>query len=146
MQTQRDVTLMELLTVIVVLGILVSIAVPSYRQYVLRTNRTDAKSALMQLQAAQEKFYLQNNAYTDNITARSQDGGLGLLSTTSHGLYELGVTLKPVGDVAAQGYTATATPITGKGQSDDTKCAQFSIDDAGQKAVTGPLGSIACWQ
>ena len=143
---QAGVTLIELMTVMVVLAILASIAVPSYRSYMLRTNRTDAKSALMQLQAAQEKFYLQNNAYTDKVTAKAADGGLGLLDTTSHGFYQLGVTLKKIGGVDGQGYTATATPITGKGQSDDAKCATFSIDDAGNKTVTGSMGSIACWK
>lgn len=145
MQTQRGVTLLELMMVITVLGILAAIAVPGYRQYLLRANRTDAKSALMQLQAAQEKFYLQNNEYTDKIL----DGpptGLGLTDITAHGFYKLRVDLVKVGDVDAQGFTAYATPITGKGQSDDKKCDEFSIDDAGKKKATGPLGSIACWQ
>jgi type IV pilus assembly protein PilE len=142
MRTQRGVTLIELMMVITVLGILAAIAVPGYRQYLLRANRTDAKSALMQLQAAQEKFYLQNNAYTDKIVD-APPTGLGMSGQTTHGFYQLKVTLD---DASAQGYSATATPIAGKGQSDDAKCKVFSIDDAGKKGVTGPLGAIACWQ
>jgi prepilin-type N-terminal cleavage/methylation domain-containing protein len=44
---QRGVTLMELLTVVTVLGILTSVSVPTYRQYVMRAQRTEAKAALM---------------------------------------------------------------------------------------------------
>ena len=145
MQTQRGVTLIELLTVITVLGILAAIAVPGYRQYLLRANRTDAKTALMQLQAAQEKFYLQNNAYTDKILD-APPTGLGLTDTTTHGFYKLRVDLIKVGEVDGQGFKAYATPITGRGQSDDKKCDEFSIDDAGKKDASGSLGPIACWQ
>ncbi len=145
MRMQRGVTLVELLTVVVIMGILAAISVPSYRQYLLRANRTDAKSALMQLQAAEEKFYLQNNLYTDKITD-APPTGLGLTNTTSHGYYLVGVTLKQVGGVDAQGYDAAAVPITGKGQSDDVKCATFSINDGGTRNATGTLGPIPCWQ
>jgi len=44
---QRGVTLMELLTVIVILGILASIAFPSYRTYLIRAQRAEAKTALL---------------------------------------------------------------------------------------------------
>ena len=58
------VTLIELMTVVVVIGILAAIAVPSYRSYLLRANRTDAKRALLQVQAAEEKYYLSGQRYT----------------------------------------------------------------------------------
>lgn len=142
MRTQRGVTLIELMMVIVILGILAAISVPSYRQYLLRANRTDAKSALMQLQAAEEKFYLQNNAYTDKITD-APPAGLGMPDSTTHGYYQLKVNLK---DASAQEYNATATPITGKGQSDDKKCAIFTLYDNGKRDASGTLGAIPCWQ
>ena len=145
MQMQRGVTLLELMMVGTVLAILAAIAVPSYRQYLLRANRSDAKTALMQMQAAQEKFYLQNNEYTDKILV-APPTGLGMTETTSHGFYKLRVELKKVGDVAAQGFKAFATPVLGAGQSDDKKCDEFSIDDAGKKEATGSLGDIACWK
>src|SRR5690606_27341297 len=59
----RGVTLIELRPVIVVVAILRTIAVSSYRSYLLRTNRTEARMALLRVQAAQEKFFLQNNRY-----------------------------------------------------------------------------------
>lgn len=139
--TQNGVTLIELLTVIVVLGILASIAVPSYRNYLLRAQRTEATTALLNLQAAQEKFYLQNNAYTDQVAA-APPAGLGLMATTERGFYDIAVTLTNVD----QGYTATADPVAGAGQADDTRCTQFSITDTGTRGATGPGGRDYCWR
>ena len=61
----RGVTLLELMIVVVILGILGTIAVSTYRGYLLRTNRTEARMALLRVQAAQEKFFLQWNRYAD---------------------------------------------------------------------------------
>ena len=57
------VTLLELMAVVMVIGVLAVIAVPSYRQYVLRAQRTEAKSALLQLATNQERFYLASRTY-----------------------------------------------------------------------------------
>ena len=63
-------TLIELMIVIVVVAVLAAIAMPSYRQYVLRTHRTEAKRTLLNVAVAQEKFYLQNNTYAGPSGAR----------------------------------------------------------------------------
>ena len=57
------VTLLELMAVVMIIGILAMIAIPSYRQYVMRAQRAEAKNALLQLQTNQERFYLQNRTY-----------------------------------------------------------------------------------
>ncbi len=57
------VTLLELMAVVMVIGILGIIALPSYRQYVMRAQRTEAKTALLRLQTNQERFYLANRRY-----------------------------------------------------------------------------------
>lgn len=137
----RGITLIELLTVIVVIALLATLAVPSYRSYLLRAQRTEAKTALLQLQAAQEKYYLQHHTYTDEIEKAPPDG-LGLSATTESGFYEIKVEL----DDDGQGYTATATPRPGGGQADDTKCTSLSITDTGKRDATGPGGVDYCWR
>ena len=138
---QRGVTLLELMAVISILAILASIALPTYRRYLIRSQRTEAKIALLQLQTAQEKFYMQNNSFTDNLTDASPTG-LGLASTTETGKYTIEVDLADDG----QTYDATATPAEGGGQVDDTDCATFSINQRGRKDVTGPAGVQTCWR
>ena len=133
---QHGVTLIELMVVIVVVAVLAAIAVPSYRNYIMRTHRTEARTALLALAAQQEKFYVQNNRYAD--TAEIDDappGGLGMPTTTEHGWYTLAIV-----DGDAAGYSATATAAGG--QADDAHCASFSIDEAGVKDAT----SDDCWE
>ena len=138
---QRGVTLLELLTVIGIIAILAAVAVPTYRTYLIRTNRAEAKIALLQLQTAQEKFYMQNNSFTDNISDASPDG-LGLLTTTETGKYDIAIDL--AGD--GQTYTATASPHSGGGQEDDDACANFTITQRGTHGVSGPKGAQSCWR
>lgn len=135
---QRGITLVELLTVMVVLAVLVSIAVPSYRSYLRRAQRTDAKTALLRVQAAQEKFYLQNNQYTDELT-KAPPAGLGLAEVSENGYYTIAVDL----DDDGQSYTATATARAG--QADDNQCSEFSITDAGTRDAQ-PGGVALCWR
>lgn len=139
--SQQGVTLIELLTVIVVIAILASIAVPSYRNYLIRAQRTEATTALLQVQTAEEKFYLQNNMYTDAVDT-DPPNGLGLLATTERGFYAVAIALGPDN----QSYTATATPVAGAGQSDDTKCTEFSITDSGVRGASGSGGVEHCWR
>jgi type IV pilus assembly protein PilE len=138
---QSGVTLMELLTVIVIVGILASIAVPSYRGFVLRANRSDAKSALLAMQAAQEKFYLQNNVYTAMIDTAPPEG-LGLTTATTHGYYTLRVEVPEDG----QTYKAFAEVTPKGGQEDDNKCGDFSITDTGKREATGTQDDASCWK
>ncbi len=128
-------SLVELLTVISVVAILSSIAVASYRQYIRRANRTDATTALLSIQAAEEKWFLQNNTYTSNLT-NAPPTGLGFATTTTNGYYNLTLV------ATATTYTVTAT-ATG-GQASDTTCPTFTIDDQG---VRGPTATAStCWR
>jgi type IV pilus assembly protein PilE len=136
-------TLVELMITVVVVAILASIAVPSYRDYVMRSQRTDARSALLRVQASEEKFFLQNNTYTPDVAA-APPAGLGLSTGSEHGYYGVAVVLSDGG----MGYTATATPVSGKGQDLDTKCTAFSINHTGQKTATGTATNPSeyCWR
>lgn len=138
----RGVTLIELMVVICILGILAAIAVPTYRRYLLRSQRTEAKIALLQLQTAQEKFYMQNNAFTDKVSDASPTG-LGLPNTTETGKYDIKVTL----GADAQTFDATAAPHAGGGQTDDKECGTFTINNRGTKGLTGGTKDAQfCWR
>ncbi len=134
---QRGITLIELVTVAVVVGILVAVAIPSYRSYLIRTQRSDAKTALLTLRAAQEKYYLQNNEYTDRAT-------LGVAPFSENGLYAIDVQLPAEED--PQSYTAIATPVPERGQKDDKQCLTFTLTDVGLRSASGPGGTETCWR
>jgi type IV pilus assembly protein PilE len=136
------VTLIELMIVIVIVAVLASIAVPSYRSYVLRSHRVDAKTALLNLAAAQEKFYVQNNTYaTNSQLTTAPPSGLGLSATTERGWYTIAI----ANGANAAGFSATAT-ATGSQTADDD-CATFTINQLGQKTATksGGGASTVCW-
>ena len=63
----RGFSLVELMTVVAIVAILGTIAVSSYRAYTLRATRTEGRLALLAIQVGQEKFFLQNNQYAQNI-------------------------------------------------------------------------------
>lgn len=138
LSNQRGVTLIELMLVVVIIAILGMIAVPSYRQYSMRAQRTEAKTALMQLATAQERFYLQNNTYSNNFAA------LNLTGFSENQVYTLAI---PVAD--AQTYTATATPtpgggVNGKDMNGDAECASFTLTAQGLRTAA-PNPNNACW-
>ena len=138
----RGVTLMELLVVIAIVGIIAAVAVPTYRKYLVRTQRAEAKIALLQLQTAQEKFYMQNNSFTGRRQRITADGGLGLLTTTETGKYDIAVALGADG----QTYVATAITACRRRTEDDVECANFTINQRGTRGVSGPKGVQACWR
>ena len=140
----RGVTLIELMIVILVISILAAIAVPSYRKYMIRSQRSEAKIALLQLQTAQEKRYLQQNSYTNDVTGSvaANPPGLGLSPVSETQKYDIAVTFI-AGD--GQTYTATATPKYG--QADDSDCKNFTINERGVRGNVGAtLTPQQCWK
>ncbi len=140
-QRMRGVTMIELLTVVAIVATLSSIAVVSYRSYVLRAHRTDATTALLRIQVAEEKYFLQWNSYTIDLTDDFLHNGLGTGSSSRNGFYTLAVAPGSTTDIKTS-YSATATAVGG--QTKDTKCPTLTIDDSGQH---GPAGAAAttCW-
>jgi type IV pilus assembly protein PilE len=130
---QRGMTLIELVVVIMIVGILAAVAIPSYRNYVMRSQRADAKDALLALATQQEKHYLQCNAYATIIDAATDcaAGELQGTDASKNGWYELELD----SDDTATLFVATATAINGENQWNDTACRSFSVDQAGVRTA-----------
>jgi type IV pilus assembly protein PilE len=63
MKKQKGFTLIEVMITVVIVAILASIAIPSYRQYVIRGNRTAAQAVMMEIATRQQQFFVANRTY-----------------------------------------------------------------------------------
>ena len=133
-QAQRGVTLIELLIVVTIIGLLAAIAIPSYRQYIVRANRSTAKVLLLQTAQSLERCYT-------NSTPYAYDSAICALVTfpilAPDGTYQV------TGVMDATTYTLTATPQAA--QALDTKCGNFTLDQTGNKGISGTSTVGECW-
>ena len=126
------ITLIELLIVVVIISILTAIAFPNYREFVTRAKRNEAKAALLKCATNQEKFYLQNQAFTVNLA----ELGFSAPFKTDSDTYQLSVAAPD----PASDFTCTATYLVG--DSEAAKCNSFTIDGRGGK-TSAPFAD--CW-
>lgn len=128
------ITLIELMVIIATLVVLLGLAVPSYRDYVIRVNRAEALDILLTTAACQERVFTRINQYD---AARCDSA-----ATTMNGHYTVSMTTSN----ADQNFTLTATPQSG--QSNDS-CGKLTLTDAGVRgsSKTTNVKKIAdCWR
>ena len=63
--TQPGFTLIELMITVAIVGILASIAYPSYQDSVMKSRRADVKGVLLGLTNAMERRFTETNSYCD---------------------------------------------------------------------------------
>jgi len=116
-RNERGFTLIDLIIAIAIVAILTRIALPSYQAYIVRASRQSAQSELVALANAQEKIFLNSNAYTANVTTAytgQSSGGLGVTSgNTKDNRYAI------TAEATATTFKLTATPATGTPQAND---------------------------
>ena len=129
---QIGVTLIELLIAVAIVSIIAAVAYPSYTDSVVRSNRSEAQRELLRLANLQEQYFIDNRAYTTDMT------DLGLTADpylTESGNYSIDAT------VAGVTFVLTAT-AKGAQATKDSSCLTLSVADTGQKTAT----SNYCWE
>ena len=128
-------TLIEVMIVVVVLAILAAVAIPSYREYIIRGNRSAAQQFMLNIANREEQYMLDARTYTATIGA----GGLNLTipaDTTTRYTFAVAPSFQldaACADVAATvGYVITATAIGPQVSDGDLK-----IDNLGAKCPAG---------
>lgn len=106
-------TLIELMIAVAILGILVAVAYPSYRDYVVRGQLVDATTGLSTVQADMERHFQDNRSYATvgtfttpcAVTAANRTFGNFLVSCSA--VAATTFTLQAVGSGPTAGFTFT---------------------------------------
>lgn len=124
---QQGFTLIELMITVAIIGILASVALPSYQQYVIRANRSAAQSQMMDIANREQQFLMANRQYAVKTTLEASGYSLPSDVSTKYG-YAITV------DMAATppSFLITFTP-TGSQASDGA----ITLGSTGVKGPTG---------
>lgn len=129
-RSNRGFTLIEIMIVIAIIGIMLTIGIPSYTEYVKKGRRAEVVSLLSEQAQSLERFYTKNNIYT-GITGLS----------TGNDFY----TITPT--ITDQTFLLTATRKTGTAMATD-KCGDFTLTNTGVRSMnnaTTGLTTKDCW-
>ena len=124
-------TLIELLVAMVIIGILVAIAYPTYTGYVQDARRADGKAGLMETAQRLERCYTQESTYENCISFPQ-------LSPDEH--YSIGVSEDDGGLLAVTEYKLIAVP---RGAQAGDVCGNLTLTQAGERGSTS--GGDDCW-
>jgi type IV pilus assembly protein PilE len=141
-RTQSGFTLIELMTVVVVVALLLSIAVTSYQSSTRKSRRTEAKTALLDLAGREERLYSTTNQYSSTPSALGYTVSPDSFPlTVGSGYYQIAISNVAAGPPPT--FRLTATPLTAD-QSKDSACTAFILDQTGNQTATGS-NSSSCW-
>lgn len=128
-------SLIELMIVVAIVGILASIAFPSYQDSVRKARRTDGIEATMQCAAAMKRKFTVVNSFSTGANPAECTGA------SDEGFYNVSVATPAAGLT----FTVTAAPVGG--QTNDTACLNFTLTNTGLQGISGNAANPdICWR
>lgn len=141
-------SLIELMVVVVITAILASIAVPAYNNSIHKSRRTEAKTAIMDLAAREERYFASQNIYTTDPGALAYGSGASWPISVGSYYSISSVASSPATATTPGGYVLQVTPTAGSPQLQDTSCQLFQVDQTGKQSSQdngGNDSSTTCW-
>ena len=129
---QRGFTLLELMIVVALIGFLLALAVPGYRESIRKARRAQAQGCLMERSQFLERFYTTNLRYDQDSTGAAPPAIS--CSTDVTRFYSMSN-----GTLAPTAYTLAAAP---RGEHGDDTCGRLTLDHTGAKSASKP----DCWK
>ncbi|MEM7053484.1 MAG: type IV pilin protein [Pseudomonadota bacterium] len=127
---QKGFTLIELMIAVAILAIILGIAIPSYQQWVIETNRAEGKAVTMQTAQTLERCFTRFSSYADaNCSIQNND-----MITSENDRYTVTVV------TAANTFNLTAAPARA-----DPECGSLTLDHRGQRGESGTGEVDDCW-
>lgn len=135
MKNERGFSLIELMVAVAVVGILAAVAIPSYRNHVLRGQTQEATAALAELRVKMEQHFQDNRSYVGYL-----DASCNLVSNGAPAIAAKYFTYACASTQAT--YTITASGAAAKGMTGYS----YTINQNNDKtsAVPGKTGTT-CW-
>ncbi|WP_207887504.1 type IV pilin protein [Pseudomonas sp. 30_B] len=127
MRRNSGFTLIELMITVAIVAILAAVAYPSYKQYVIRANRSEAQAYLMDLSQRQQQYLMDSRTYADSDTTLGATQPSRVAAN-----YTITVTVPAPGEPSPS-FQIKAAPKSGTMQAGD---GDLSINQAGTKTWT----------
>lgn len=150
MKRQDGFTLMELMISVAIVAILVSVAIPSYKNYVQRSARANVEADLMAAVSRMERLKSQNFSYTGATAGIASTDTISNVSPTdSSNSTKYTITLK-LFDSTGASPPATTPPIAvdyeilavSTSNFDTQKKEALKINSKGQKCYKGLVAGV----
>lgn len=123
---------MELMITVAIVGILAAIALPSYKEHIVRGNRAAAQTEMLDIANREQQFFLANRVYTTSLTALSY-----AVSSDTSSKYTNAIAITGCGDQPC--FMITFSPISTSMQSGDGDLVLYST------GVKTRAGDAAKW-
>ena len=127
-QIQKGFTLIELMISVAIIGIITSIAYPSYQGFIVSTNRSAAQADLMSLAAAMERHKAAAFSYKAAADSAVDTGKPAIFHQHSPSAepYENRKYDLYISEASGSAYLIDARPVLSTSQAEDGKVAFYS--------------------